>query len=435
MIAAVLVILLYCIGFRLDMTANHEYSLEPQTKQLLDALPQPVSLYVLHNPEGTDAKLSLLLESYTHYTSKISITPIDTALQPDLVMRLSNNTAVKPGTLFAQCGSQTVSADPATFYIHHIDYTTMHLTPVQFCGQAVINGLIASVIHDDAPVIHILEGHNEQQLPPEFFVQVRREGITAVTLNVLKGDTMPTDTRHVIFINDPQQDITAGEQNMLQSFIQSGGALLLTGRCSAAAMPHLSNITALFGISSTNGIVQDTNTSFTVQNKNTYLRPIIHPHPVTNILIETKKPVVIPESSGITITTAPAETAVLLTASADAVVITPDGTSVPAAYMPVAAASRTAEGGQLVFVSSSGLTDQTIDQLLTAGGNNMFLMTIITRLTGNRASWTVPQYDESSSYVQFSSHQINSLTILSAIVLPACCFAAAFIIRKNRKRR
>jgi len=228
---------------RWDLTANKQFSLSPQTRQILEKLDAPVSVLVFDRPTEFD-KFRDRLSEYQYISNKVSIEYLDPDKQP---VRANQNQVQTYGTVvFGYKGrtERVISSDE----------------------QALTNGLIKLITGTERK-IYFLQGHGEKDTGDS-----EREGYSAVasalgsenfkveTLSLAQQQNVPSDAT-VVVVAGPKTDLFPPEVSALSTYLSKGGKVLLLldppDKASTQALTNLIALAKAWGIDVGNNVVVD----------------------------------------------------------------------------------------------------------------------------------------------------------------------------------
>ena len=129
-----------------------------------------------------------------------------------------------------------VSYEDIYEYSYSSDYSSYD---VSFAGESSLTSAIDYVVTEEFPQLYVLEGHGEPDLPDSFREQIEKDNIEINTLSLLTVDEIPEEA-DCIMIYAPATDISQEEKEMLASYTQNGGKLLvLAGPSKESSLDNL----------------------------------------------------------------------------------------------------------------------------------------------------------------------------------------------------
>jgi len=228
---------------RWDLTANQQFSLSPQTRQILEKLDAPVSMLVFDRAEQFD-RFRDRLKEYQYVSNKVSVEYLDPDKQP---VRANQNQVQSYGTVVLGYKGRTervISSDE----------------------QALTNGLIKLVTGSERKV-YFLQGHGEKETTDS-----ERKGYSALasslgsenfkveTLTLAQQQSVPADAT-VVVIAGPKTDLFEPEVSALRAYLSKGGKLLVLvdppEKADAQPFTHLTALVKEWGIDIGNNVVVD----------------------------------------------------------------------------------------------------------------------------------------------------------------------------------
>jgi ABC-type uncharacterized transport system involved in gliding motility auxiliary subunit len=212
---------------RWDLTANQQYSLSDQTRQILQKLDAPIKVRVFDQPAQFD-RFRDRLNEYAYVSKQVSVDYIDLDKQ--------NVEATK---------SQVQAYGTVVF-----DYKGRTERVVSSDEQQLTNGLI-KVITGQQRKVYFVQGHGEKDTTSS-----ERTGYSTI-LTGLQSDNFATDTlvlaqkgavpadASVVVIAGPTVDLLPSEIEALKKYLEAGGKLVaLVDPPAKVADPPLANLTA-----------------------------------------------------------------------------------------------------------------------------------------------------------------------------------------------
>ena len=446
---------------KFDTSSLKLYTLTDSTVQIVEGLAEDVTMYYIVQNGTEDVNIEEMLNRYSSYSSRIKVRKIDPTSNPGFSAKytddqLSNNSVIVES---AKRSSVVTNEEIYTVQYTEEDYYNYYMTGVlpsgttYFNGEGALTTAIDYVTADDLPVLYIVTGHGETDLSETVLADAKAENILTEQLALLTVTEIPEDAGAVI-INTPTSDLSETERDVLLTYLDLGGKLILVTdyeSFSDAKMPNLAAVAKAYGLQAQSGLLMEGITSNYMQYP-FYLLPNVNAESdVAMNLNSTNITTILPFAHGIT-KVADTDKFIegVLTTSADAFVIadlearinefantdTPerayekqDGD--PAGTFFVAASAEdTATGGKLLWVSSPFfITDEFYSY------NGELFMSALTMLCEK----------SSSISILGKAMQIQSLAVSSAaaafwgaviiILLPVGTVVLGLVIWNRRRKR
>jgi ABC-type uncharacterized transport system involved in gliding motility auxiliary subunit len=224
---------------RMDLTETGEYTLSPQTIQILSDLDQPVKVTAFFQ-EGDygEQELQDLLTEYSYHTDKISYEFVDPDLDPFVAQQYE----------IGSYGTVVFESSGRRQDIFTVD-------------EQEITGAILKVTRETQKVVYFLTGHGERDVSgydetgySEVGDYLERDNYIVSTLNLAISGTVPTDAS-VLIVAAPQSPLLEQESSAIQSYVQGGGKALIMQEPGDDAV--LSDVLAEWGLGYADDVIVD----------------------------------------------------------------------------------------------------------------------------------------------------------------------------------
>jgi ABC-type uncharacterized transport system involved in gliding motility auxiliary subunit len=224
---------------RMDLTETGEYTLSPQTIQILSDLDQPVKVTAFFQ-EGDygEQELQDLLTEYSYHTDKISYEFVDPDLDPFVAQQYE----------IASYGTVVFESSGRRQDIFTVD-------------EQEITGAILKVTRETQKVVYFLTGHGERDVSgydetgySEVGEYLERDNYVVSTLNLAISGTVPTDAS-VLIVAAPQSPLLEQESSAIQTYVQGGGKALIMQEPGDDAV--LSDVLAEWGLGYADDVIVD----------------------------------------------------------------------------------------------------------------------------------------------------------------------------------
>ena len=431
---------------QIDTTSSQLFTISDQTEQLVAGLEEDVTIYWIVQSGSEDATVRLLLDRYAALGDRLTVEKRDPDVYPTFLQQYELS-SVYNNSLVVECGDKYRYV--SYYDIYQYDYSSYYSYDVSFAGESAVTSAIDYVTSDDLPKLYLLTGHGEVELSSSFQSAVADQNVETESLSLLSAEAVPEDADAVL-IYAPQSDLAAEEVEMLQTYLQAGGNLILiTDPPLEGSLTNLEGLMAGYGVTAAEGIVVEGSQSHYALGTPYYLLPTISYHDITSPLTENGYYVLLPIAQGLTVSDElPDGVSVteLLTTS-DSAYSKVDGYSLttyekedgdldgPFA-LAVAITDEVDEDteSKLVWVSSASLLDDQINQQV-AGGNEDLFLNAISWMCGQEDSISIHAKSLSYEYLTMDSGTASLLTVLVVGVLPLAYLAVGLTIWIRRKRR
>lgn len=268
---------------QMDISTAGIYSISDETKKLLSSLDEDITVYLI-NPSSAQEKLHSYIRRYCEQSDRITLKEIDTTKDTDFLSEHGISSTPALYSILVESGrrSRLVSSEDY-FKYHHSEMGFMSPTEYESIisyysemyqyysayastGQvstddlATLEEMLYSLTYEttlcldaDRAITTAVEYVLAEYVPTLYFVAGHGEKNTASSpLELNKLESVPVDAS-LLVINDPDEDYTAKEVEMLEAFSERGGKLLVMTDDMVNEMPNLVRLLACFGLSAEDG--------------------------------------------------------------------------------------------------------------------------------------------------------------------------------------
>ena len=165
-----------------DISSTKLYSITSNTKVVVNALEQDVTIYWVVQSGKEDDVIENLLSKYDSLSDHIEIVKKNPDVFPTFAEQYTDET-VQNNSLIVECGERSRFISYNDIYIQEPDiYSYSYNT--SFDGEGAITSAIDYVVNEEQPQLYVLEGHGESELPATFSKQIEKENIEANTFSL-----------------------------------------------------------------------------------------------------------------------------------------------------------------------------------------------------------------------------------------------------------
>ena len=425
---------------KLDISATKLYSITSNTKVVVNALEEDVTIYWIVQSGEEDDVIENLLSKYESLSDHIKVVKKNPDVYPTFAEQYTNET-VQNNSLVVECGDRSRFIGYDDIYIQEADiYSYTYST--SFDGEGAITSAIDYVVTDDLPQLYVLEGHGEQELPQNFKEQIEKENIETNTLSLLTVDEVPEDA-DAILIYEPSSDLSEEEVDMLYEYAENGGKLLvIAGPTEDGILENLYGLLENYDVETCEGIVVEGNRdSYTMQPY--VLLPEMSSHEITDSLIEENYYPNMPISQGMIINDESGAVTPLLTTSSesfskaagyDLTTYEKEDGDVDGPFA-VALSIDCSNEGQIVWFSSAAFLDDMYNAL-SSGSNSDLAMNALSSLIGESEAMAIRSKSLNYNYLSITDSTASLLKTLMIGVFPLTYLGVGvFVILKRRREQ
>ena len=424
---------------KLDISSSKLYSITSNTKAVVNALEQDVTIYWIVQSGQEDAVIENLLSKYDSLSDFLHVEKKNPDVYPTFAQQYTEET-VSNNSLVVVSGEK----------YRYVPYSDIYVTQgsrfsysysTSFDGEGAITSAIDYVVSTELPKLYLLEGHGESQLPESFQEQLEKENVETENLSLLTTDEVPEDAA-ALLLYAPASDISQEEAQMLLSYVQAGGKLLvLAGPVADGELTNLYGILETYGIAAAQGIVSEGDRSHYAFQAPYILLPELGDSDITAPLTEQNYYAIVPVAAGLQLGDDSRVTALL--------------TTTDSAYSKISGYSQTtyekeegdidgpfalgvdiADGGELVFFTSSYLLEDMYNAY-SSGANSDLVMNALSSLLGERQAMSIRSKSLNYNYLTISDSAASLLKLVMIGLVPMLYLAmgGAALWDKRRMKR
>ena len=453
-VLAILIVVNFTLGFlpdsyaQADLTANQLYSISSQSKVMLSSLDDDVTIYWIVAAGQEDEFVEKLLHNYEDYSGRVKLEKKDPDLNPDFTNAYTDE-EIYNNSVIVECGDRYRYISYADMYeTSGTDYYSMYSSADEFSGEKLITSAISYCTTEDLPVIHVLEGHGEAELPESFAEAVETDNLETESLSLLNGESVPEEVE-CILINAPSTDLSSEEKDMLIEFLEGGGrVLILSGTNTGDELPNLNAVAEYYGISVLEGVVIEESADHYVFGTPVLLMPEMGSSEITDPLIADNYHVIMPVAKALDISGVSSDvTAAALLESSEESFIKEAGydietyekedgdTEGPLTLAVLATKDIDSENQmQLVWITSSVMLEDAYNQY-SSDANEDFVLNALEKMCEKEDSVSVRSKSLSYEYLTVSTGDASMIKIITIGIIPAAYLAVGIVTAVRRKRR
>lgn len=427
---------------RYDISSAKLYSITSNTKVVVNALKQDVTIYWIVQSGEEDDVIENLLDKYDSLSDHIQVVKKNPDVFPAFAEQYTSET-VQNNSLVVECGDKNRFIGYDDIDIQEADmYSYSYNT--SFDGEGAITSAIDYVVSEELPQLYILEGHGEEELPAMFSEQIEKENMETQSLSLLNVDSIPEDA-DCILIYSPTSDISEEEKDMLADYVEDGGKLLvMAGPAEDDDLENLYSLLADYGVEASDGILVEGDREHYAFQMPYVLLPDMNSSEITNSLIEENYYAIMPISRGLTVgeSTGGATVTELLTTS-DAAFSKTAGYNLDTyekeeedidGPFAVAVSVETAGGGSMVWFASSDFLDDMYNAY-ASGANGDLGMNALSSLVGENEAIAIRSKSLNYNYLTISDSAASLLKLTMIGVLPLVYLGIGILVVLRRRER
>ncbi len=427
---------------KLDISAAKLYSITSNTKVVVNALTEDVTIYWVTQSGEEDEVIENLLSKYESLSEHIRVVKKNPDVFPTFAEQYTNQT-VYNNSLIVECAERSRFISFEDIYQGEVNIYTGTYTATDFDGEGMLTSAIDYVVNEQLPQLYLLEGHGEADLPETFRAQLEKENIELNTFSLQTAGAIPEEAACVM-IYAPESDISQEEKQVLADYAANGGKLLvMAGPTEDGILENLYSLLSDYGVEAQEGIVVEGDREhYSFFGGPLALLPDMASHEITQSLLDETYYPILPLSLGLTVNESSNGTVTeLLTTSAAAF-------SKLAGYeldsyereegdidgpFTLAVCVDTAGAGQMVwFASSHFLSEEYIAR--SSGANGDLAMNALSFLIGESEAMAIRSKSLNYNYLTINEAVSSLLKVLMIGVCPLSYLGVGIHVILKRRR-
>ena len=423
-----------------DISAAKLYSITANTKVVVNALDQDVTIYWVVQAGEEDEIIENLLSKYEALSGHIRVVKRNPDVYPTFAEAYTDED-VPNNSLVVECGDRSRFISYNDIYVSDADlYSYSYAT--SFDGEGAITSAIDYVTTEQLPQLYVLEGHGEAELPATLADQIEKENYEQQTLSLLTVDAVPEDASCVL-VYAPATDLSEEEADMLRTYVQSGGKLMVAaGTTETGSLPNLTGLLADYGVTAAEGIVVESEREAYAFGMPYVLLPTLAESDITDALREENYYVLMPIAQGLTVGSTSAGTVTSLLDTTDTAYSKTAGYDLETydkedgdtdGPFSLAVSIEDANGGRIVWFASSAFLDDMYNAY-SSGANVDLAMNGLSWLVGEREAIAIRSKSLNYNYLTISASTASVLQGLMIGVFPLVYLGIGIAVVVRRRR-
>jgi ABC-2 type transport system permease protein len=424
---------------RYDISATKLYSITSNTKVVVNALEEDVTIYWIVQSGEEDQVIENLLGKYESLSDHIQVVKKNPDVYPTFAQQYTDET-VANNSLVVECGDRSRYIGYDDIYLQEADvYSYTYNT--SFDGEGAITSAIDYVVNADQPKIYLLEGHGESELPNTFSQQLERDNMLVETFSLLTVDAVPEDA-DCVMIYGPSTDISDQERDMLTEYVEGGGKLLvMAGPSQDSGLENLYSLISGYGVQVNEGIVVEGDREHYAFQSPLALLPDMSSDTITDSLMEENYFPILTVAQGMTVDENASQVKQLLTTS-DAAFSKVSGFEMTTyekeegdidGPFALGVSIQCDGGGQIVWFSSSQFLEDMYNAY-SSGANVNLAMNAMSSLVGESDAVAIRSKSLNYNYLTISESTSALLKVVMIGVFPLLYLGMGISVVLGRRK-
>ena len=425
----------------LDISSSKLYSITSNTKVVVNALEDDVTIYWIVQSGEEDDVIENLLNKYESLSDHIDVVKRNPDVYPTFAEQYTDE-EVANNSLVVECGEKSRYIGYDDIYVSEANMST-YSYDYSFDGEGAITSAIDYVVNEEQPQLYILEGHGEAELSESFSTQIEKENIETTTFSLVNADSIPEEA-DAILIYAPSSDISEEEKNMLSEYVDNGGKLMvLAGPTEDGTLENLYSILSDYGVEVQEGIVVEEDREHYAFQAPYVLLPDMASDEITDPLLEENYYAILSIAQGMTVNSTEKGTVTELLTTSDTAFSKVDGYSLTTyekedgdidGPFTVGLSIEGSNEGQIVWFSSSQFLEDMYNSY-SSGANLDLAMNALSSLVGENDAVSIRSKSLNYNYLTISDSVSTVLKQLMIGVFPLVYLGIGGVVILRRRKR
>lgn len=422
----------------IDLTANAAYEIGDETKTVLNALTEDVTIDVLSSEQAFAGdpylvQAKYILDRYPQYSPRVTLRYIDYAADPSYAASHPDLTLAEGDVIVS--ANDRVKQIGLTSMFNYAYTATGSLAVESSRAEEAITGAILNVLSSEDICVGVVTGHGEQTMS-RFTALLVNNNYVLTTAVLATDDLSGFDA---LLLLAPQTDLSENDVRTLEDYLYNGGeygrTLLYTASTSQAYLPNVETLLEEWGVRVGQGTVFETKADRTYQYQPYYPLADHASDAYRDMLIDAAAPMLMPAARPLEVLFASrdnqytetllrfAESAGVRPADAGSDFTADDAQQWGPMDAMVLASRRIYEGGvvakqsSIIVAGSTAMLDETCLQNSSLA-NSPYMVNLVNDLTDKGESVVIEPKSLAGKTLGITSAQVTRLGVVLGGVLP-----------------
>jgi ABC-2 type transport system permease protein len=423
-----------------DISSTKLYSVTSNTKAVINALEQDVTIYWIVQSGEEDEVIENLLGKYESLSDHIEVVKKNPDVYPTFAEQYTDETVTNNSLVVVSGDKSRYIAYSDIYLVESSMYTSSYST--SFDGEGAITSGIDYVVSEEQPIVYALEGHGETELPSEFSDQIEKSNLSVESLSLLNIDEIPEDAA-CILVYSPSSDLSEEEETMLSDYVADGGKLMVAaGPTEDGTLEHFAELIAEYGVTTQDGIVVEGDRNYYAFQAPYVLMPEVESDSITDSLIDEHYYPILAMAGGLTVEGSANATVTTLLATSDQAYSKVAGYSLETyekedgdidGPFALGVSITNANEGQIIWFAASDFLGDTYNEY-SSGANVNLGMNALSALVGESESMAIRSKSLNYNYLTISASTASVLKTLMIGVFPLIYLGIGIVVVLRRRR-
>ncbi len=427
------------LNITFDLSSDNVYTISDQTKSIVEAIDEEVTLYVLDSEDSFDVGYKEILNKYKKISKNIKIEYKDLTKNPTFASTYIDS-SIEPnaGSIIVVCDDHEVYVDSADYIsTDQSGYTVNQV--IDF--EPLITTALLNVTTGNVYNISTITGHGEASFASNISKYISGDNFQVSDLALYTEESVP-ETTDILVINGPTEDYAATDIDKLNKYIKTGGKVYVIINPVATYLDKLYGLLGDYGINVVDGVVVEGDENSYIQDTAYYILPTLKASDITDSLRENNYQVLTLRSKGLSLKQVGdyKVTSLLATSNSafskiemvDDSIDTKSDNDIDGPFSIAAISENEKEGSMIVLGSTDALMDEVDEQV--GGNNSNFFVNGLDYLCGVKEQIEMRGTKINNATGLYTSRDQAILFVLSIFVIPLLYVILGIVVKIRRNK-
>lgn len=275
-----------------DLTKSNFYSLSDKTEKILNNVSDKITIYALEETGKENAMFKEILDKYDAGSKNVSVVYKDPILYPMFTEKYKKkDETMNTGSIIIEHGNKFKVLD--VYELYNVTYDASRNPVIQsYAIEEKVTNAIVYVTGKVDPVVCVVTGHNEKEIPVVLGQQLVNENYSVKDIKILDAKLNPATD--ILLFMSPELDLLEEEVIQLNKYFSKGGKAMFMLDFSMPTLSNFEKMLARYGMEIQKGVAFEGDQSLTYPGQPNFLMPYVTKHDITHSLIDDKVPVLFP---------------------------------------------------------------------------------------------------------------------------------------------
>lgn len=422
-----------------DFTAENLLTMSEQTKEIVEGIDQPTTIYYLGKESTANATYREFFDKYKSFNDHIEVVYKDIAMDTEFQLKyLSNVYEINEASLVVVSGDKYIYLDSSDYV--KISQESNYSSTSSLEIESQLTSAIYYVNQEESTKVAVVSGHSEESFNSDFSNMLYMNGYEVDTIDLpSKVGTLHaafSDQYEAVIVNAPQTDYTEEEIAEFEDYINDGGNLFVVLDPLNEDTENLFKFLKEYGLDVQSGVVIERQQGMYTEDTLYYLVPQLQDNVFTKDIIDKNLTIyqmtskgILPNGSGNGYTSVD----ILMTSGKsfsktnDFENLDADGENDIGGPFSVASCATNPEEGNIFLVTSNVFFNEQAD-VASSGANRKLFLEVMKQLTDAESTIWIDGKVVGDQVALYPYNSRNTIKVVTIGVIPCVIVLLGIII-------